>query len=70
MCTGCVACGYDGQCVQKDGMEQIRESHYCTLVKYLNLQDVGMILGEGCGSPAMTKNTEYPKMAYELGKNC
>lgn len=23
-CTGCVACGYEGPCAQKDGMEQIR----------------------------------------------
>lgn len=24
-CTGCVFCGYEGPCVQKDGMEQIRK---------------------------------------------
>lgn len=24
-CTGCVACGYEGPCVQKDGMERIRK---------------------------------------------
>ncbi len=24
-CTGCVSCGYDGSCVQKDDMEQIRQ---------------------------------------------
>lgn len=23
-CTGCIACGYEGPCVQKDGMETIR----------------------------------------------
>lgn len=131
-CTGCVACGYNGPCVQKDDNEQIKEAvlsadmivlatplyyfgmsaqlktvvdrfcaynssinrknmksalltvawnaddwtfdaleaHYRTLVKYLNFQDAGMVLGKGCGSPSMTNSTGYPKMAYELGRNC
>lgn len=129
-CTGCVACGYEGPCVQKDENQKIREailsadmivfatplyyygmsaqlktvidrfcaynssitgkhmksalltvawnsdnwtfealeSHYKTLVRYLNLEDCGMVLGRGCGSPSMTKHTEYPKQAYELGR--
>ncbi len=130
-CTGCVACGYEGPCVQKDENQKIREailsadmivfatplyyygmsaqlktvidrfcaynssitrkhmksalltvawnsdnwtfdaleSHYKTLVRYLDLEDLGMVLGIGCGSPSMTKHTEYPKQAYELGRN-
>lgn len=44
------------------------ESHYKTLVRYLNLQNQGMILGRGCGMPSMTMRTQYPQMAYELGK--
>ena len=106
-CTGCIRCGYEGPCVQKDDMEVIRpkilgadmlvfvtplyyygmsaqlkimvdrfcafnssiqskhmksaliaaawnsddwtfealEAHYRTLVRYLNLQDMGMVLG-------------------------
>ena len=129
-CTGCVACGYEGPCVQKDENQKIREailsadmilfatplyyygmsaqlktvidrfcaynssitgkhmksalltvawnsdnwtfealeSHYKTLVRYLDLEDCGMVLGRGCGSPSMTKHTEYPKQAYELGR--
>ncbi|MDE6713465.1 MAG: flavodoxin family protein [Lachnospiraceae bacterium] len=129
-CTGCVSCGYDGPCVQKDDMGQIRqeilgadmlvfvtplyyygmsaqlkilvdrfcalngsiqrkrmksvlisaawnnddwtfdalEAHYHTLVKYLNFKDEGMILGKGCGTPSMTKNSSYPQLAYKLGK--
>lgn len=129
-CTGCIACGYEGPCNQKDGMEQVRneiltsdmmvfvtplyyygmsaqlktvidrfcafnssiqrkhmksalltvawntddwtfdalEAHYQTLVKYLNLEDVGMVLGKGCGTSSMTKNSSYMKIAYELGK--
>ena len=115
-CTGCIHCGYEGPCVQKDGMEAIRqqildadmivfvtplyyygmsaqlktlidrfcafngsiqrkrmksallavawnsdgwtfdalEAHYHTLVRYLNLENMGMVLGKGCGTPSMT----------------
>ncbi|MBR2781398.1 MAG: flavodoxin family protein [Eubacteriaceae bacterium] len=129
-CTGCVKCGYEGPCVQKDGVESIKqklltadmvvfatplyyygmssqlktmidrfcafngslqrrhlrsallsvawnaddwtfdalEAHYMTLVLYLNLQDMGLILGYGCGTPAMTKRSRYPDEAYRLGK--
>ena len=130
-CTGCIACGYDGPCVQKDDMGEIRkavlesdmlvfatplyffgisaqlkividrfcafsgrinmrnmksaflsvawndddwtmdavETHYRTLVRYLNLRDMGMVLGTGCGTPSMTKRSRFPQQAYELGKN-
>ena len=128
-CTGCVHCGYEGPCVQKDDMEQFRkdildadmmvfvtplyyygmsaqlktmidrfcafntsiqrkhmksalltaawnsdswtfealEAHYKTLVRYLNLEDMGMVLGYGCGTPAMTEHSDFPKQAYILG---
>jgi multimeric flavodoxin WrbA len=129
-CTGCVRCGYEGLCVQKDDVEMIRqkllrsdmvvfatplyyygmtaqlktvvdrfcaynsslnrrhlksalltvawnaddwtfdalEAHYKTLVRYINLEDKGMVLGYGCGSPSMTKRSKYPEEAYRLGK--
>ena len=129
-CTGCVACGYEGPCVQKDDNEQIREkllksdmivfatplyyygmsaqlktvidrfcaynsslnsrhlksalltvawnndnwtfdaltSHYQTLVRYINFDDQGMILGYGCGTPVMTKQSRYIQQAYGLGR--
>ena len=129
-CTGCVHCGYEGPCVQKDDMEQIRrkilrsdmivfatplyyygmsaqmkmvvdrfcafnsslnsrhlksalltvawnaddwtfdalEAHYKTLVRYINFKDCGIILGYGCGTPAMTKRSRYPREAYQLGR--
>lgn len=44
------------------------ESHYRTLVRYLDLEDQSMVLGRGCGTPSMTKHTQYPQKAYELGK--
>ena len=129
-CIGCVACGYEGPCVQKDDVEMIRHkllasdmvvfatplyyygmsaqlktvvdrfcaynsslngrhlrsallsvawnaddwtfealiTHYKTLVRYINFDDKGMILGYGCGSPSMTQRSRYPKDAYTLGK--
>ena len=129
-CTGCVACGYEGPCIQYDDNNEIRAavlsadmivfatplyyygmsaqlktavdrfcaynssitgkhmksallavawnsddwtfdalaSHYRTLVRYLAFQDQGMVLGKGCGSPSMTRQSQYPKLAYELGK--
>ena len=130
-CIGCVACDYEGPCVQKDDVEMIRkkllssdmvvfatplyyygmsaqlktvvdrfcaynsslnsrnlksalltvawnaddwtfealEAHYNTLVRYINFEDKGMVLGYGCGSPAMTQRSRYPKEAYELGRS-
>ena len=44
------------------------ESHYDTLIRYLNLEDMGRILGYGCGTPSMTKFSDFPQKAYELGK--
>ena len=129
-CTGCIRCGYEGPCVQKDDVEKFRrqildadmmvfvtplyyygmsaqlktlvdrfcafnssiqrkhmksallaaawnsddwtfealEAHYRTLVRYLNLQDMGMVLGYGCGTPSMTRHSEFPQQAYEFGK--
>ena len=129
-CMGCVACGYEGPCVQKDDVEMIRAkllssdmvvfatplyyygmsaqlktvvdrfcaynsslnsrhlksalltvawnaddwtfealvSHYKTLVRYINFDDKGMVLGYGCGSPGMTKRSRYPEEAYRLGR--
>lgn len=130
-CTGCIHCGYEGPCVQKDDVDDIRarvlaadmmvfvtplyyygmsaqlktlvdrfcafnssiqrkhmksamiaaawnadgrtfealESHYKTLVCYLNLKDMGAVRGKGCGTPSMTKRSRYVQQAYELGKN-
>ena len=45
------------------------EVHYQTLVRYLNLRDMGAVWGRGCGTPSMTKHSRYPQQAYELGRN-
>lgn len=131
LCIGCVHCGYEGECVLNDDMDDFRqqilssdmlvfvtplyyygmsaqlktlidrfcsrnfsiqqrnfksalltvaynsddwtfdalEAHYDTLVRYLNLNDCGRVLGYGCGTPSMTKSSKYPRDAYELGKS-
>lgn len=130
-CNGCVACGYEGPCVQKDEMGKVRsclldadmvvfatplyyygfsaqlkividrfcafnssltrkhmkssllavawnaddwtfkalEAHYGTLVDYLDLEDMGVVLGRGCGTPSMTARTRYIDEAYDLGRS-
>lgn len=129
-CTGCVVCGYEGPCVQKDDVQGIRAkllaadmvvfatplyyygmsaqlkamvdrfcafnsslnsrhlksalltvawnaddwtfealcAHYRTLVRYLNLDDEGMVLGYGCGTPSTTRRSKHPDEAYRLGR--
>ena len=41
--------------------------HYKMICRYLGFEDMGMILGLGCGTPSMTQRTVYPQKAYELG---
>ena len=44
------------------------KAHYKTLVRYLNLDDQGMILGKGRGTPSMTERSGYPKLD-QLGRS-
>lgn len=53
----------------KDWTMKDIKSHYETLCRYLGFQDRGQILGVGCGTVSMTKATEFPKRAYEMGKS-
>lgn len=48
-------------------MEAI-ESHYLTLCRYLALENMGTVLGTGCGTVEMTQKTPFPQMAYEFGR--
>ena len=45
------------------------KAHYETLCQYLNFQDQGQILGGGCGTVSMTKQSRFPQLAYQLGKS-
>ncbi len=51
----------------KDVMPYIAE-HYKKLCCCMNFENVGMVLGTGCGSPSMTQRTKHMKDAYDLGK--
>lgn len=43
------------------------EAHYETLCRYLGMSDRGRVLGAGCGTPGMTRASDAPRRAYELG---
>ncbi len=51
-----------------EAVAYLRE-HYQKICRYMHFQDQGMILGTGCGTPDMTRHTDFPKHAYELGKS-
>lgn len=43
------------------------ECHFKIVCRYLNWKDCGKVLAEGCGSVELTKASQYPQKAYELG---
>ncbi len=45
------------------------KGHYLTLCGYLHFKNMGEVLGAGCGTPAATASSKYPKEAYELGRS-
>ena len=45
------------------------ESHYRTLLRYIDLEDRGILLAGGCGTPAETADSEHLRRAYEFGKS-
>ncbi|MDE4078439.1 hypothetical protein OTK55_05360 [Methanosphaera sp. Vir-13MRS] len=45
------------------------EVYYNTLVKYLGFEDVGRIIVTGCYVRMDIENSDYPKLAYLLGKS-
>jgi hypothetical protein len=45
------------------------EVYYNTLVKYLGFEDVGRIIATGCYVRMDIENSDYPKLAYLLGKS-
>ena len=44
-------------------------NHYETLLDYLGWSDAGKIIASGVWTEGSVNNTQYPKQAYELGKN-
>ena len=45
------------------------QEHYDTLVRYMEWQDVGRVLGYGCGSRSNIEGSEFPEQAYKIGKS-
>lgn len=41
--------------------------HYQSLVEFMHWQDMGMVLGYGCGTRRMIETTEFPEQAKRLG---
>lgn len=44
-------------------------ANYKTTLKYLGWKDIGKLLAYNCYLRTDIENTDYPKQAYELGKN-
>ena len=44
-------------------------NHYDTLVRYMEWQDVGKVLGVGCGSHQLVERSEFGDMAFKIGEN-
>ena len=50
-----------------DSAFDIVTAYYKKLCSYMQFQDQGIVVGKGCGTPSMTRNSIYMKEAYELG---
>ena len=47
---------------------KVVQDYYDKIVDYMQFEDMGRVIGMGCGTPSMTQGTRYPQEAYELGK--
>lgn len=43
--------------------------HYDTLVRYMEWDDVGKVLGIGCGARSLVERSEFPEQARKIGAN-
>lgn len=58
--------------VQHSPVEVVKESlnqHYNAILNWLNMQNAGIINATGIENVEQLKTTQYPQMAYELGKS-
>ena len=51
-----------------DDAFKVVEAYYDRIVDYMQFEDMGRVIGKGCGTPSMTQGTKYPQQAYELGR--
>ena len=47
----------------------ITQAYFQTICDYMEFENVGMVLGGGCGTPELTSKSPYMQEAYELGKS-
>ena len=52
-----------------DTVFAVVEAFYRQLCDYVAFQDQGTVLGKGCGTPDMTRESPFMQKAYELGKS-
>ena len=52
-----------------DTVFSVVRAYYDRICAYMQFEDVGAVLGGGCGTPAMTRNNPALSRAYELGKS-
>ena len=52
-----------------DTVFSVVEAYYRCICEYMQFEDCGMVLGGGCGTPAMTKRSKAIRDAYALGKS-
>ena len=50
-------------------LDVAKVDYYKRLCDYMHFENCGSILGKGCGTLDMTKESHYPGAAYELGKS-
>lgn len=58
--------------VQHSPVDVVKESlnqHYNAILNWLNMQNAGIINATGIENVEQLKTTQYPQMAYELGKS-
>lgn len=52
-----------------DAAFDVVQAYYKKICEYMRFEDLGMVIGKGCGTPAMTKRSGYLQEAYALGKS-
>ena len=52
-----------------DTVFTVVEAYYRRICEYMEFEDLGIVLGRGCGSPSMTQRNPAMREAYELGKS-
>ena len=47
----------------------LTQAYYQTICDYMEFENVGVVLGGGCGTPELTSKSPFMQEAYELGKS-